>query len=142
MNNFQQASSLERKKMEAIFAFHNITNYKFTDELGYARYDGEFVNSKGESIIFEVKVRNVTSTKYKTTVIEQSKYDYLITQSKKAYVFVFFTDDTYMMHYLNASNNYKKSQMYAPRTTAANTGHKVKDFIEIPITKLHTLSTN
>lgn len=142
-NKFQQSSKLERTKMTALFGLHNITNFSFTDDDGLERHDGEFQNPDNleESIMFEVKVRNVSSSAYRTTIIEESKYDYLMAFGKKAYLFIFFSDNTYFIHKLDPKNNYKKVSKSAPKTTCGNRTYVQKNFIEIEIDKIGYLTT-
>ncbi len=134
MNKFTKASQLEREKMEKLFNKFNVAIYSFTDENSFDKHDGIFINSKDENIMFEVKVRNVTSTQYKTTVIEKNKYDYLMSQSDKVpYLFIFFSDGTYFPHRLDKNNNYKQTAMGAPKTTSGDQTRITKQFIEIPL---------
>lgn len=133
MNAFTQSSIKEREHMERVFLEREITKYSFTDEEGFCRHDGQFTNSKGQEIIFEVKVRNVSSTKYRTTVIEESKFDYLLDNRRPAVLFIFFTDGKYLIHKLSRDNKYYTTQMLAPRTTAGYNDKVLKTFIEIPI---------
>ena len=134
MNEFTKASQIERAKMEKLFEKFNVSIYSFTKDDSYDQHDGVFINSKDENIMFEVKVRNVTSTQYKTTVIEKSKYDYLMSQTDKVpYLFIFFSDGTYFPHRLDKNNDYKQSAMGAPKTTAGDQTRITKQFIEIPI---------
>lgn len=140
-NKFTQSSTLERAKMTDIFNKFNITTYDFTDEKGFAKHDGTFVNSKNEKIMFEVKVRAVSSKAYKTTVIEKAKYDYLLDEAyntgSKPYVFVFFNDGNYMVQNLETAKvTYSKKQ--APRTTAGSNEMITKHFTEIEITNSNT----
>jgi hypothetical protein len=132
MNKFEQAALLERQKMEQIFKNKNITNYTFTDAKGFDKHDGTFVNTRGEIITFEVKVRNVNSGTYNTTVIEQSKYDYLLTQSNP-HIFIFFQDGRYLLHRLDSNKNYIFSTKFAPKTTSGYNQKIDKKMVEIPI---------
>ena len=134
MNNFTKSSTLERTKMESLFEKFNVINYSFTDEDSYEQHDGIFTNSRNEDIIFEVKVRNVPSNRYSTTVIEESKYNYLMNQKDKVpFIFIFFSDGTYFPHKLEEVNNYKRTVMSAPKTTAGDQTKILKHFVEIPI---------
>lgn len=136
MNNFKKSSLVEREKMEKIFNKFNVLVYNFTDEDGFDKHDGSYINSKKEHITFEVKVRNVPNNKYSTTVIEKSKYDYLMNlENTTPYLFIFFSDNTYFIHKLSKDNNYKQTKMKAPKTTAADNSMIMKDFVEIKIDK-------
>lgn len=139
---FQRASALERQKMSELLSKYKITDYSFTDDNGYDEYDGTYINPFGEDVAFEIKNRNVSSTKYPTTIIEESKYNFLITQSIGIpMLYVFFNDGTYFYEELNAAKNYNKVVMGAPSTTMGDDTWVSKTFIEIPIdsSKIHIL---
>lgn len=142
MNKFKQSSLVERNKMTALFNMYGITNFSFTDEDSYERFDGEFTNLKNEEIIFEVKVRNIKSNAYRTTIIEKSKYDFLLSQDKISYLFIFFNDNSYFIHKLDKNNNYNMVKRNAPKTTAGNNEMVQKEFVEIYIDKVQFLTTN
>lgn len=136
MNNFEKSSLIERKRMEKLFEKHNVIQYKFTTESSYEQYDGIYINSRGEEVMFEVKNRNVPSDKYRTTVIEESKFNFLTSQKdKQPYIFIFFTDGLYFPYNLNDATEYKRTKMLAPKTTAGDNTKIYKDFVEIVIDK-------
>lgn len=139
MNKFHSASQLERLKMESLLKKNKVEYYGFTSEFGYDQYDGWFVNSKGKKIIFEVKNRAVTSNRYPTTIIEEHKYDYLISQEMgEPWLFVFFTDDTYLSEHIKVENKYLKTRIGAPATEMGDQKMISKLVIEIPITNKNT----
>jgi len=139
MNKFKQAALLEREKMETIFKRKGITSYNFTSIDSYDKHDGTFVNTRGETITFEVKVRNVNSGTYNTTIIEKSKFDYLLTQPNP-HLFIFFQNGRYLVHKLSADKNYIFSTKFAPKTTSGNTDKIDKQMVEIPIIERELLT--
>lgn len=132
MDKFKKASLLERSKMEQVFNKEGIVNYNFTSAESKERHDGTFENKKGTKITFEVKVRNIDVNKYDTTIIEKSKFDYLITQTNP-YLFVFYENDVYLSHRLKKNNNYVFSTKMAPRATMGDNTIIKKIMVEIPI---------
>lgn len=138
MNQFQLSSIRAKELMNNLLNSKGIPNHDivFTDEKGYDKYDGTFKNSKGQTIMFEIKVRNVPSTQYPTTVIEKGKYDFLINQYNTSgvipYLFVFFTDGKVLMQNL-LSKSVIPTRMFAPKTTAGNNKKVIKNFVEFPI---------
>ena len=141
MNKFIESSKKERELMLTIFNKHNITDYSFTDEYSSLRYDGIFnKESKGTTrkIVFEVKNRKIDSNRYRTTVIEKSKYEFLIEFAKEndaePFIFIFFTDGTYLAENLNKCN-VTFSKKYCPKTTDGNNSMIEKELCEILITK-------
>jgi hypothetical protein len=133
MNKFTKASEIERQKMEYLFKKYNVSDYEFTPTESFESFDGVFTNSKKEKIVFEVKVRNVPSTQYKTTIIEEFKLDELLKKKEPSYVFVFFTDNKFMCHKIEAKENYKITKQLAPKTTCGNDAKIMKNFINIQI---------
>lgn len=130
MNKFEIAERLERELITGLLNTKGITNIKFSGK--YAQHDGEYITTAGDKVMFEVKVRNVTSNRYPTTVIERSKYEYLKNQSCKAYLFVFFTDNKVLIQDVK-SGKVKYSTMNAPKTTSGNNTKIAKQFVEFNI---------
>jgi hypothetical protein len=119
--------------MEFLFKKYNVLDYNFTPADSFESFDGTYTNSKNEHIVFEVKVRNVPSTQYKTTIIEEFKLDELLKKKDPAYVFVFFSDNKFMCHKVEPKENYKITQQLAPKTTCGNDAKIMKNFINIQI---------
>ena len=138
MNNFRKSSLKERELLENFFKSKGITDYNFTDEAGYERHDAVF-KTLDTNYIVEVKVRNCTSRAFKDTLIEQSKVAYLREKATELnavpLLIVFFTDDKALVKNLRNLGGCTFDQRYCNRTTAADTGKKIKDVILIPITK-------
>lgn len=138
MNKFVESSKLERKKMLQVFEKNNITDYEFTDENGFDKYDGIFTKKDGTSIVYEVKNRNIPSNRYLTTIIERSKYEYLIGLAKTTgslpYIFIFFTDGKYFVQNLLEANVLFVNKN-CPKTTAGNNQIVAKELVEITIDK-------
>lgn len=135
-NRFEEASLVERRLTKEFLVSTGIAEKAiyFTDAKSYAAYDGSFYVN-GQKIMFEVKVRNVSSDRYENTVIEQGKYNYLMACAKnsgvKPYIIIFFTDGKVLVKNIEHCE-VKLSEKYAPITTAIYTGKKVKNFMEIP----------
>lgn len=132
MNKFEIASLLERQKMEKVFEKHNIETYCFTDANSYIQYDGYFINKNNNTITFEVKVRNLSSTSYKTTLIEESKLNFLY-QKENPFIFVFFNDNKYLVHKIDKNKEYLISTKFAPKQTNGDNSKIEKRMVEIPI---------
>lgn len=98
----------------------------------FAQHDGEFVNKKGQRVKFETKVRNVPSDRYSTTIIEESKYDYLMAEELPTYLFVFFTDGKVFVKNVKKAEVSKKNRK-APKTTTGNNKKIEKTFVEFDI---------
>ena len=136
MNKFQEASKLERDKMTKILQENRIDIFSFTPDDTFERYDGIFINSKGKKIIFEVKNRAIPSDKFPTTIIEEHKYEFLINQTiGEPWLFVFFSDDVYLMEKIKESKNYNRLTIGAGKTTMGDQTMISKVVIEIPIIK-------
>ena len=122
MNKFETSSLEERKQMETIFNKYGIKEYSFTDVKGFDRIDGEFIHPKtGKRVIFEVKNRNVDHNQYPSTVIEESKYNFLkakaIQEDCEPRLFVFFKDGYFVSYNLLTEATYKTVRR-SSRTTA------------------------
>lgn len=138
MNNFELSSQKERRYTLNLLKNNGIKeeDINFSPIKGNDQYDGTFKNSKGREILFEVKVRNINSFAYKTTIIEESKFNFLLNKAKNdnttPYIIIFFTDGKVLMQNL-FNCQHRKVQKYAPKTTAENNGTRLKTFIEINI---------
>lgn len=130
MDKFKIAEELEHKMMIGFLNSKGISNIKFSGD--YWRHDGEYINSKGDLIMFETKVRDVTSKYYPTTVIEKSKYDYLMGQKDPVYLFVFFTDNKVLVADVKKSD-VKFTKRLSPKTTSGNKEKVLKHFVEFEI---------
>lgn len=98
------SSNYEREVLIELFKAKGITKYKFSDADSFARYDVIFEH-KGHKFIAELKNRNITSTKYNTTLLEASKVDWLRATAKRndlipVYIAT-FTDHKFIMFDLN-----------------------------------------
>lgn len=137
---FTQHGKVERQKMANLLASKNVKYIEYTSEEGYHQFDGVYFNSKKKIVMFEVKNRNVTSTQYSTTIIEKSKYDYLLDESALKGVipllFVFFTDNKYAIINLN-NEQAVNGQLNCPKNTASdgNNSYITKDVVEFKLTK-------
>lgn len=140
-----QAEQKEMDLMTKVFNQFGITDYKFTEIGSMERYDGDFVNSKGEKIVFEIKVRDLAIDRYPTTIIEDHKYKYLLQQElmtgKIPYLFVFYPRDNKVFITRLKEEGYKVINNKGCSTTFGTNGYeKNKQFINIPITKQGTVT--
>jgi hypothetical protein len=133
--DFKESSKTERILMSKLLNKKGITNIYFTNEIGYAKFEGLFTNSKGEEIIFEVKNRKNTSTFYNETIIEKTKFDFLLSSGITPYIFIFFTDNKVLIHKLDRNNKYKEKIYLAPKTTDGDNTKINKVMIKIEIKK-------
>lgn len=139
MNKFQEASKLERTKMTELLQKNGIKEFGFTPDDSFEQYDGWYISNKGKKICFEIKNRTNTSTRYPTTIIEEHKYEYLINQTiGEPWLFVFFTDYTYLAEHLKVSKKYLKTRIGASMTTMGDQTMISKIVVEINITKKNT----
>lgn len=137
MNAFIKASQKERRLAEKLLISKGITQYGFTEDDGHESHDGWYITSKNEKVCFEVKCRNNSSTKYRDTVLDIYKYNYMINQTiGTPVVFVFFTDDKVMIEKLDGK--YEEVQFWAPKTTAVNSEKILKTQVKINITNANT----
>lgn len=136
MSAFIESSKTEREKMTKLFKQYNVNTYSFTSDTSHLRHDGEYKTNKYD-VVFEVKVRNISSKSYKTTVIEESKYNYLIDYAyrngKEPYIFIFFNDGKVLIQNLNTVAHRIKNYQ-APKTTAGDQTKVNKTFFEVEIT--------
>lgn len=143
--NFDNAETLETQLMTKVFNQFGITDYSFTPNGSYSRHDGQYTTTRGEKIIFETKVRTIGINDYNTTVIEQSKYEYLLQQElitgKIPYLFVFYPKDnkvfvTRVVEGLNKTSNSCQKQTCGDQTKVT------KKLINFPITSMGTITLN
>jgi hypothetical protein len=143
MNNFQKSSLVEREKLTALYTSKNITEFDFTDSKGVDRYDSTF-KSFDQDFIVECKVRANSSTKYPTTLIEKSKVEFLIEKAKETnatpLLVVFYNDGKYSRYNLNKLGNVRVEQKYCNRTTAVDSGKKMKEVYLLPINNTNTFT--
>ncbi len=144
-DGFTKAEEKERQFMISLFKKNNIPedNYSFTPIKSMLRHDGE-VKVKGNDVyLFETKVRNVTSTRYNTTIIEHSKVVYLKEQmklqNKKGLLFFGFKDNKYMVVEIEPNKEYNTINIPCPKTTNGNTELVLKECVEFKIKGLKTL---
>lgn len=135
-NKFEESSELERTKMTAFFNKVGIEHFGFTSVHEFVRHDGWFYKN-GKKYMFEVKVRNIASDAYQTSVIEYGKYNYLKFNSKMddfsgAFLFVFYTDGKILIQDIDRVEEVF-SKMKAPKTTSGDRTMVEKQFLEIPI---------
>ena len=143
MNKFIESSKKERELMKKLFERNNVSMYSFTEDDSFDRHDGEYYRKDGQKIVFEVKNRAVASNKYRTTVIEKKKYDYLLEYSVKnnciPMVFIFFSDGVYYTEDLKTAEKYFTVKR-CPKTTAGNNDKIEKELCEIVIKKTNLFS--
>ena len=126
-----QAAELERKMGVQLFEQIGITDYSFTPAKGKDKHDGEFINSKGEKVTFEIKVRTVSSTHYDNHYIDQAKINYL-KQIPNSCVFFFFTDNKVFIHRIDPNREYPVKQVFANKNTTNSRFDKTnKQLVEL-----------
>lgn len=144
INKFTQAAEKERELLSRFFESIGCTNYSFTEAEGFDRYDAtfEFLDIK---YLVEVKVRNVKSNQYPTTLIDKSKTDFLREEAlKEGYIpvlVIFFTDDKCFLCNLDKVRG-KVERKYCNRTSAVNTGKKMKEVELFTITEKNLRDIN
>lgn len=135
----QDYSKRERELMKQYMESHNIKSFQFSPDDSFEQWDGKMIDGETR-IIFEVKVRNIPSYKYSTTIIDETKYNFLLDYTKdtdvQPYIFIFFSDGKVLKKNLKVVAR-KTLRMKAPIMTSENKGEKLKDFVEIPITELN-----
>lgn len=135
-NKFVQASQQERQLMESMFLEAGVDQYWFTDDESFDQYDGKYIY-EDKKVIFEVKVRNIPSTQFRTTIINKEKYDFLVNYCKESpdvhpYIFVFFSDEkVFRADLLKDEVNFITRK--APQTTMGNQTMIEKVFAEFKI---------
>lgn len=141
MDKFIEASERERELMTQLFKAYNINSYIFTPAEGYDREEGYYTaTTTNQPIIFEVKNRDISSDKYRTTMIEESKVRYLLQKAnernEKAIIFFFFNDGYWMPQELFQDIYYSTSYIPMPATTMGNNNEMVlKPCIEFLVDK-------
>lgn len=138
---FTNAATKERKYALQYFLDKGYTedNIEFTPSDGVDRYDGILTKHNGDKILFEIKIRDVKSDQYKTSMLDESKYLILLEEAKKINAIpaaMFFYNDGKLLA-LNLLKNppVKVSERWMPRTTAINTGRCTKRIAEFKIKK-------
>lgn len=136
MNAFVESSRKEREILEHLFRKNDVTEYMFTDEKGHERYDAEF--TKGDrTFVVEFKNRAVKSDAFTTTLIEQSKVNYLLDKAKREnkvpLLMIAFTDNKYLQFDLRRVKESYKGTRACNKTTAVRTDKVDKSVYLIPI---------
>lgn len=135
MNNFNRASQEERLIMTKFFKQKNITNYTFTEIESFDRYDA-IINNKA---VIEVKVRNQNSTDFSSTMIEKSKFDFLINYSKETnlipFLFVYYKKDKLLRWWNLLEQPRKIIILKCPKSTMGDNTMIDKECIDIQVTK-------
>lgn len=139
----KQYSEVERRLMKEYFQSKGITKYQFSPADGYDQWDGKFVDGQ-DQIIFDVKVRNIPSTMYNTTIINESKYDFLTKYTEdtnvKPYIFVFFTDGKVFVKNLKRVKKNIVEKTADKVTAEPEKGKKVHRYCEIYIDELSLIN--
>lgn len=137
--HFETASENERQKMIQLFKQFGVQHFEFTSVKGHDRVDGYYTASTGTEYFFEVKTRSNDASGYTySTVIEKSKLNYILEQSKnmkhKPLVFFFFASGDCHIEQLNRETYYTGFSAYGNQTTAdGNTTKVLKDYIPFKI---------
>jgi hypothetical protein len=126
---FDKASEIERQYLSTI---PGIQNFKPSDNIDF--HDGICFFS-ANTIIAEAKVRTFSKEKYKTAIIEKSKYDNLISTKKylnmPVYYFAYYPEDR-MCYIFDMYNTKHKVTfgMMLPATTMGSNHLTPTDVIE------------
>lgn len=143
--SFNDAENTERDYMMKVFNQFGITDYKFTPNGSYEQHDGEYTNSKGEKILFEVKVRYKGINEFKTTIIEKSKYDYLLQQElitgKIPYLFAFYPQDN-KVFVARVVEGMEEKVNSCQRQTCGDQTKVYKNLVNFKITEQGTITLN
>lgn len=131
MNPFQKSETLGRLKLKRHSNELNFNN--LTDSEGiFCSYDME-----NDSLLVEVKDREIPWSKFKDAILEVPKYNKLMEYSQKlnkdAYYVMFFTDDIVVKINVNQLevDLIKPNTVMANKTTAVNTGKRLKEWYNI-----------
>lgn len=143
MDAFQEASEIERAKMTQLFELNNITDFSFTPVESYEREDG-YYNKATKAVVFEVKVRNLPSDKYDSTIIEYDKVQHLLAKGKELnripFIFFFFNDNKYMAVKLSHDTYYHPMILKCPKTTMGDSEWVYKRVVDFNITNIQTIN--
>lgn len=135
----QEYSKRERELMEKYMESNGIKTYSFSPIDSFEQWDGKMIDD-GVKIIFEVKVRNIASDKYKTAIIDKVKYDFLMDYTKdtdvQPFIFIFYNDGKVLRKNLKKTK-VKTTEKAAPIMTAEDKGKRIKELTEIPILELN-----
>lgn len=142
-NDFIKASRIEREKMDIIFKKYNVTDYEYSPDDGFDGWDGKYTNSKGEQIIYEVKVREIASDKYKEVILNKSKVDNIVAMAKQEnripFAFIFFNDNKVGIINLTEWWWFKQSTILVSKTTMGDQTKINRKIYNIKIDKLINL---
>lgn len=130
---FDRAEIKEREQLTKIFAAKGISDYEFTEVGSHIRYDFKF-KFDGKTYFGDIKNRAIKSDTYKDSLIDKSKIDFLIGEGEKngwiPMMVCTYTDNVALSWYLLKevqSGGIKVQQKYCNKTTAVNSGKKMKE---------------
>lgn len=145
-DKFEVASNAERIQMKRLFIQMGVTAYTFTNSAGYDRYDGKYTASTGNEYVFEVKNRNIQSDTYSTAIIDATKVEAVINESKnskhKPVLFFFYSDNKVMFQPLSESQYYSTTKRNIQQSTMGDRTKKEKTIIEFNITTKQLITLN
>lgn len=118
-----------RKKLENLFNNSNkIAKYEFS-KFKFERYDCLSTGLTGELSVYEIKDRDIDSTKYETLMMERSKYDALIDVYKKSgytpYYVNFYRDCIYIFPILSIDDIENRTIELPCTRSTVNYGKKI-----------------
>lgn len=134
MNEFQNCENKGRKKAELLFKKLNITEYEFSKG-EFDSFDGRFTWNDTKYIL-EIKDRQIKSTTYSTAIMEVDKLKSLIDlkeADEQICYLNFYTDDVAVMFTNKDIKKGKITQKMCNRTTAIDSGRRLKKVVEIDI---------
>jgi hypothetical protein len=145
-DNFKAAGDFERERMTQLFHQFGVINYEFTNSEGYDRIEGYYTGKTGSEYVFEVKCRSLTTSAYTHTIIEKSKIEAVVNESKKTnhqpILFFFFEDKKCFYQPLHSDVFYSSYWESAPITTMGYKRYIQKEFVPFFLDPKKTIKLN
>ena len=120
----------EKGRILAKQILNKSTQYKWVSDSvdAYAIYDQVWKNLQGQNILVEIKVRSCKIDKYKSALLEASKYNALrnIADNHNCLIYyVNFYNDGVKIYHINDLFGYAKKSIKAPAKTFVNKKDKI-----------------
>jgi hypothetical protein len=135
--NFNAANKLERQYLTEFFINSEVPYFEFTE--GYTRHDAMITGLTGNVMMIEAKVRKIDSDRYNDTIIEKSKIDYMLEQTKGTNITpmltIFFDDGFVFIKTIEQYEVLDIITVYAPKETNGDTTKVPKEMILFKIDK-------
>ena len=137
IENFNAANKLERQYLTQFFQYNNVPYVEFTE--GYTRHDAMITGQTGNVMMIEAKVRKIESSRYNDTIIEKSKIDYMLEQTKGTNIIpiltIFFEDGLVFIKTIQQYETFDIITVNAPKETNGDTTIVRKEMILFKIDK-------